>query len=81
MRMAQQDNFAGYKPVLVQLEVDNDNVAWVDANGDGGTIGLVALDTVYVNNPLLAVDLGDLSFPALVLAPDNSDFVILADRD
>ena len=53
----------------------------MDANGDGSTIGLVALDTVYVNNPLLAVNLGDLSFPALVLAPDNSDFVILADRD
>ena len=81
MRMTQQDNFTGYKPVLVQLKVDNDNVAWVDANGDGSTIGLVALDTVYVNNPLLAVNLGDLSFPALVLAPDNSDFVILADRD
>lgn len=70
-----------YEPVLVELDVDNDDIAGVDANGDRSTIGLVALDTVYVNNPLLAVNLCDLSFPALVLAPDNANLVILADRD
>ena len=65
-------------PVLVQLDSSNDNVAWVDTDGYRRAIRLVTLDTVYVDNPLLAVDLGDLALPALVLAPDDPDLVILA---
>ena len=77
--MAQQDNFAGYKPVLVQLKVDNDNVAWVDANGNGCTVRLVALDAVDVDHPLLTVDLGDLALPTLVFAPNNPNLIVLTD--
>jgi hypothetical protein len=34
-----------------------------------------------VDHPLLAVDLGDLALPTLVLAADDADLVILADGD
>ncbi len=51
----------------------------MDTNGDGRAIRLVALDTFDVDHPLLTVDLGDLALPALVLAADNPDLVILAD--
>ena len=80
MRMAQQDNFAGYKPVLVQLDSCDDDIARVDANGYRLAVRLVALNTVNVDNPLLAVYLGNLALPALVLAADDPDLVILPDR-
>ena len=66
-------------PVLVQLDRRDDDVAGVDANGDGCTVRLVALDAVDMDYPLLAVDLGDLALPTLVLAPDNPDLIVLAD--
>lgn len=68
-------------PVLVQLDVDDNNVARVDANGDAGAIRLVALHTVDMDHPLLPVDLGDLSLTTFVLSPDNPDLVVFADRD
>ena len=65
-------------PVLVQLNGGNNDVARVDANGGRRAVRLVPLHTVNVDNPLLAVDLGNLALPALVLAPDDPDLVILA---
>lgn len=67
--------------VLVELEGGNDNVGRADADGDGGTRALLAVDAVDVDNPLLAVDLGDLALAALVCTTDNLDLVILADGD
>lgn len=66
-------------PVLVQLDGGDDNIAGVDTNGDRRAVRLVSLDTVNVDNPLLAVHLRDLAFPSLVLAPHNPNLVILAD--
>ena len=66
-------------PVLVQLDRRDDDVAGVDANGDGCTVRLVALDAVDMDYPLLAVDLGDLALPTLVLAPNNPNLIILTD--
>jgi len=63
--------------ILVKLEGGNDNVAWVNANGDRRAIRLVPLDTIDVDNPLFTVDLGDLSLTTLVFSSDNPDFVIL----
>lgn len=65
-------------PVLVQLDSGDNNLAGVDANGDGCAVRLVALDTVDVDHPLLAVHLGDLALTTLVLAPNDPDLVILA---
>ena len=67
------------RPVLVKLDAGNYDVAGVDTNGNSRAIRLVALDTVDVDHPLLTVDLGDLALPTFVLAPDNSDLIILAD--
>ena len=67
-------------PVLVQLDGGNDNVAGVDANGDGCAVRLVALDTVNVDHPLLAVHLGNLALATLVLAPNDPDLIVLAYR-
>ena len=66
-------------PVLVQLDRRDDDVAGVDANGDGCTVRLVALDAVDMDYPLLAVDLGDLALPTLVLAPNNPNLIVLTD--
>lgn len=51
----------------------------MDTNGNGGTIRLVALNTVNVDHPLLTVDLGDLALPTLILSANNPDLVVLAD--
>ena len=67
-------------PILVKLEGCNNDVAWMDANGDRRAIRLVPLDTIDVDNPLFTVDLSDLSLTTLVLSTDNPDFVILANR-
>ena len=50
----------------------------MDANGDRSTVGLVASDSVDMDDPLLTVDLGDFALPALVLAAHDTDFVVLA---
>ena len=67
-------------PVLVQLDRRDNDVAWVNANGSCGTIRLVTLDAVDVDDPLLTVHLGHLALTTLVLAPDNPDLVVLANR-
>ena len=53
----------------------------MDTDGYRRAVRLVALHTVNVDDPLLAVHLSDLALPALVLAPDNPDLIILANRE
>lgn len=67
--------------VLVELERGDDDVGRGDTDGDGGTGTLLAVNAVDVDDPLLAVNLGDLALTALVCAADNLDLVILANRD
>lgn len=67
-------------PVLVQLDARDNDVAGVDANWDGGTIRLVAVDTVDVDDPLLTVHLGHLAHSSLVLAPNDPNLVVLSNR-
>lgn len=67
--------------VLVELKAGDDNVGRVDTKGNGGTVGLLTVDALDVDNPLLAVDLGDLALRALLGATDDQDLVILADRE
>jgi len=68
-----------YTPILVKLYGGDHNFAGVDANRSSCTIGLVALHTVNVDDPFLAVHLRNLSFPTFVLSPHNPYFVVLAD--
>jgi len=67
-------------PVGIELDGGDNNIARVDSDGGGGAVGLVPLDTVNVDNPFLAVDLGDLALTTLVFAADDADLVVLADR-
>ena len=67
--------------VLVELELGDDDVGRVDAQGNGLTGGLVAGDTLDVDDIFQTVDGGDLALTALVAAADDGDLVVLADGD
>ena len=67
--------------VLVKLELGDDDVGGVDAQGDALAGGLVAGDALDVDDVLEAVDGGDLALAALVGTTDNGDLVVLADGD
>jgi len=67
--------------VLVDLELSDDDLGWVDAKWDGLAGGLLANDTLDVNDVLETVDGGDLALTSLVGATDDRDLVILADWD
>jgi hypothetical protein len=58
-------------PVLVELEGSDNNIARVNANGRCRAVDLVTVNTVYVNDPLFTVNLGDLSISSLVFSPHN----------
>ena len=66
---------------LVQLELGNNNLGRRDTDGSSGTVNLFTGNTVDVDNPLLTVDLDNLTFATLVSTTDNHDFVVLANRD
>lgn len=65
--------------VLVELELGDDDVGRVEAQGDGLARGLVTGDTLNVDNVFETVNGGDLALAALVGATDNGDLVVLAD--
>ena len=67
--------------VLVELELGDDHVAGVQAQGNGLAGGLVAGDALDVDNVLEAVDGDDLALTALVGATDDGDLVVLSDGD
>lgn len=67
--------------VLVELELVDDNLAGVDADGNALARRLVAGHTVDVDDVLKAVDRGDLALAALEGATDDGDLVVLADGD
>jgi len=64
-------------PVLVQLDSSNNNFTGMNANRHTRAVRLIPLDTIDVNDPLLAVHLCDLAIAPLVLAPDDPYFIIL----
>jgi hypothetical protein len=53
----------------------------VDADGDRLTVGLLARDSLDLNEVFETVDGGDFAFTALVGSSHNGDFVVLADWD
>merc|ERR1719222_1647424 len=66
--------------VLVHRQLDNDNLAGVDANIDGGTVGLLPLDTLNVNPELCSVALQDLAnLLTLEVSTGNLNLIILTD--
>lgn len=51
----------------------------MDAERDALAVGLLAGDTLDVHDVLETVDAGDLALAAFVGAPQDGDFVVLAD--
>jgi len=68
-------------PVFVELEFRDDDFAGVDADGDGLAVGLLAGDSLDVDEVLQSVNGGDFAFTALVGASHDGDFVVFSDGD
>jgi hypothetical protein len=69
------------EPVLVHLDNVDDDVGRVDTDGSGGTVALLTVYALDVDEELFAVDLSDLALAALVRAADNRDSVLLSDGE
>lgn len=67
--------------ILIELQLRDDDLGGVDANGDRLTRGLLLDETLDVDDVFETVDRGDLSFAVLVGASNNGNFVILSDWD
>lgn len=67
-------------PVLVQPQLGNDNLGWVNPNVDGRTINFLAGDALDVDYPFATVDLNNFPFPAFVSPTNQLDLVVLAHR-
>lgn len=65
--------------VLVELDLGDLDLGGGDADGDGLAVGLLAGDTLDVDDVFEAVDAGDLALAALVGATLDDDLVVLAD--
>lgn len=67
--------------ILVELELSDDHVAGVDAEGDALAVGLLAGHALNVDHVFEAVHRRDLALLVLVGAADDHDLVVLADGD
>lgn len=67
--------------VVVELELGDDDLAGVDADGDALAGGLLASHPLDVDDILETVDRGNLALLVLVRAPDDLDLVTLPDGD
>lgn len=65
--------------VLVELQLCDDDVGGVDAEGYALAGSLVAGDALDVDDIFKTVYRGDLAFAALVRASDDGNLVVLAD--
>lgn len=65
--------------VLVQVQLGDDDLRWVDVGWDGSTVGLFLSQLVNLDSELQSVDRGNLTFLALLGTTDNQNFVFLSD--
>ena len=63
--------------VLVHLQLGNDETGRRDAHRHGCSVDLFSGESLDVNDPLLTVDCGDLSFSCLVHTPGDQNLVVL----
>lgn len=63
------------------MELGDDAVGGGDAEGNALAVGLLADNTLDVNDVLQTVDGGDLALTALVGAAHDGDLVVLAEGD
>ena len=67
--------------ILIKLQLRNNDLAGMDANGNALAIGFLARYSLDVDDVFEAVDGGDGAFTAFVRAADYGDFVVFADWD
>lgn len=67
--------------VLGFLDLGDGDVAGVDGDLVGGSVGFVLGQLVDVDGPLLPVNLNDFSLVALASASEDDDLVILPDGE
>lgn len=65
--------------VLVDVQVGDDQVGGGQTDGDGLAVGLLADDTLNVNDVLQTVDGGDAALTALLGTTGNGDGVVNAE--
>lgn len=65
--------------VLVDVQVGDDQVGGRQTDGDGLAVGLLADDTLNVNDVLKTVDGGDAALTALLGTTGNGDGVVNAE--
>jgi len=66
--------------VLVQLELGDNTVGWVNTNLDGGSVHFLALHSFDVDDEFSSVNIDDLTgLLAFEVTTDNHDFIILSD--
>lgn len=65
--------------VLVDVQVGDDQVGGGQTDGDGLAVGLLADDTLNVNDVLQTVDGGDATLTTLLGATGNGDGVVNAE--
>ena len=75
------DTFQNALPVLIELQLGDNNLRGVNANWDRLAGGFVLGDSLDMDDIFQTIDGGDFSFAALVGASDNEDFIVFADRD
>ena len=63
----------------VQVEFGDDALGWMDSQRDGRPVVLLPRDSLYVNDILTTVDLGDLAVAILEGTTDDLDFIFLTD--
>ena len=67
--------------ILIELELGDDNLGGIDANGNRHSICLFTGESLDVDDPFLAVHSGDLALAALEATTDHLDLIVLADGD
>ena len=65
--------------VLIQVQLCNDDLRWVNVDWDGSTVTLLSGQLFELNNKLQSVDRRDSTFLALLGTSDDENFVVLSD--
>lgn len=65
--------------VLVQVQLGDDNLGWVQSDWDGGTVGLFLGDLVNLDGELQSVDGRNLTFLTLLGTTGDQNFVFSSD--
>ena len=65
--------------VLVELDLGDHDVGWVDAHCNRLTVSLLSANSLDVDDVLLTIALGDLSLSISEVTSNNHDFVFSSD--